>query len=139
MPGSIHHHPAHPGERVLGVYWPALIPATEVEHTVVLPDGTRQVITPPAGTLGPETQRPWSEPVHTSPASLVRDGPTVRAPLGRVCAARSGDKGGNANVGVWTRDAAAFGWLRGYLTSERLRPLLPEAKGSRCAASSCPT
>ena len=114
-------------ESAYGVYWPALIPATEVEHTVVLPDGTRQVIAPPAGTLGPETQRPWSEPVHTSPASLVRDGPTVRAPLGRVCAARSGDKGGNANVGVWTRDPAAFGWLRGYLTVDRMRQLIPEA------------
>ena len=114
-------------ESAYGVYWPALIPATEVEHTVVLPDGTRQVIAPPAGTLGPETQRPGSEPVHTSPASLVRDGPTVRAPLGRVCAARSGDKGGNANVGVWTRDPAAFGWLRGYLTVDRMRQLIPEA------------
>jgi len=53
----------------------------------------------------------------------------VRAPLGLVCAARSGDKGGNANVGVWTRDAATFGWLREYLTADRLRELIPEAAG----------
>jgi hypothetical protein len=53
----------------------------------------------------------------------------VRAPLGRVCAARSGDKGGNANVGLWARDAAGYQWLRDYLTTERLRLLLPEAKG----------
>ena len=33
-------------ESAYGVYWPALIPATEVEHTVVLPDGTRQLIPP---------------------------------------------------------------------------------------------
>ena len=52
----------------------------------------------------------------------------MRAPLGRVCAARSGDKGGNANVGLWARDAAGYQWLRGYLTTERLRSLLPEAK-----------
>jgi hypothetical protein len=53
--------------------------------------------------------------------------PTVTAPLGRICAARSGDKGGNANVGIWTRDPAAYPWLRGYLTVERLRTLLPES------------
>ena len=52
--------------------------------------------------------------------------PTVAVPLGRICAARSGDKGGNANVGIWTRDPAAYPWLRGYLTVERLRTLLPE-------------
>ena len=51
------------------------------------------------------------------------------APLGRLCGARSGDKGGNANVGVWTRDPAAYAWLRAYLTADRLRALLPEAAG----------
>jgi hypothetical protein len=51
----------------------------------------------------------------------------VRAPLGRVCAARSGDKGGNANIGLWARDTAGYDWLRSYLTVERLRELLPEA------------
>jgi hypothetical protein len=45
-----------------------------------------------------------------------------------VCAARSGDKGGNANVGLWARDAAGYEWLRDYLTTGRLRSLLPEAK-----------
>jgi hypothetical protein len=45
-----------------------------------------------------------------------------------VCAARSGDKGGNANVGLWTRDASAYRWLRAYLTVDRLRELLPEAR-----------
>jgi hypothetical protein len=53
----------------------------------------------------------------------------VRVPLGRVAGARSGDKGGNANVGVWARDPAAFGWLRAELTVERLRTLLPETAG----------
>jgi hypothetical protein len=45
-----------------------------------------------------------------------------------VCAARSGDKGGNANVGLWTRDATGYAWLRTYLTVDRLRELLPEAR-----------
>jgi len=111
-------------ESAYGVYWPALIPASEVEHTVVLPDGTRQVIPPAAG-----TQRPGSGPAHSGPAIPVPGGPTIRAPLGLVAAARSGDKGGNANVGVWTRNPAAFGWLHQYLTVDRVRELIPEAAG----------
>jgi hypothetical protein len=109
-------------ESAYGVYWPALIPAGEVEHTVVLPDGTRQVIPGPT-----ETQRLGTDRPHTSPAIVLPEGPTIRAPLGLVCAARSGDKGGNANVGVWTRDPAAFGWLRQYLSVDRIRKLIPEA------------
>jgi Acyclic terpene utilisation family protein AtuA len=111
-------------ESAYGVYWPALIPATEVEHIVVLPDGTRHIVPPPGET---ETPRPGTGQPHTSPAILVPDGPTVRAPLGLVAAARSGDKAGNANVGVWTRDPAAFGWLTRYLSVDRIRRLIPEA------------
>lgn len=52
----------------------------------------------------------------------------VRVPLGRVCGARSGDKGGDANIGVWARDDAAHAWLSGFLTAGRARELLgPEA------------
>ena len=29
--------------------------------------------------------------------------------------ARSGDKGGNANVGVWTRTDEGYAWLAGFL------------------------
>ncbi|MCL9798447.1 hypothetical protein MXD58_029860, partial [Frankia sp. AgKG'84/4] len=54
---------------------------------------------------------------------------TVRVPLGRLVGARSGDKGGNANVGLWARDDATFGWLRSTLSVERFLDLLPEARG----------
>jgi hypothetical protein len=50
----------------------------------------------------------------------------VRVPLGRVFGARSGDKGGNANLGVWARTDPAYGWLEGFLSVDRLRELLPE-------------
>jgi len=45
-----------------------------------------------------------------------------------VIGARSGDKGGNANVGLWARSAAGFAWLAAELTVERFRQLLPEAR-----------
>jgi hypothetical protein len=53
-------------------------------------------------------------------------GGTARVPLGRVAGARSGDKGGTANLGVWAREPAAYGWLAEFLTVERLAALLPE-------------
>jgi Acyclic terpene utilisation family protein AtuA len=137
-------------ESEYGVYWPTFVPATLVEHAVVLPDGTRRVIPPrpvpavtgtaarpvpaPAPPTDPtsptEPARPTSLTEPTGQAgSATSAGPTRRAPLGLVCGARSGDKGGNANVGLWTPDPAAYAWLREYLDVERFRELLTEAAG----------
>src|SRR6185437_13339060 len=51
---------------------------------------------------------------------------TRRVWLGAVAGARSGDKGGSANVGVWTRSDAAFAWLASYLSVAEFQRLLPE-------------
>ncbi|MGB6203429.1 AtuA-related protein, partial [Mycolicibacter algericus] len=53
-------------------------------------------------------------------------GPTRRAPLGLIAGARSGDKGGSANVGVWVRTDEQWRWLAHTLTTEMLQKLLPE-------------
>ena len=50
-----------------------------------------------------------------------------RVPLGTLVGARSGDKGGNANVGLWARSDVAYRWLATELTVARVRELLPEA------------
>jgi hypothetical protein len=110
-------------ESAYGVYWPTLVPAEAVQHTVVLRDGTRKSIPHPSG------HRP-DHPATTTPQhAAAPTGPTERAPLGLVAGARSGDKGGNANIGLWARSTAGYAWLRGYLTVDRLRQLLPEAAG----------
>ncbi len=54
---------------------------------------------------------------------------TREAPLGVVAGARSGDKGGNANLGVWARTEAGYRWLEAFLTVEQLRRLMPETEG----------
>ena len=54
---------------------------------------------------------------------------TREAPLGAVARARSGDKGGTANVGLWARTDKAAAWLAAVLTPEKVRELLPEAAG----------
>ncbi|OOL28822.1 exopolyphosphatase, partial [Rhodococcus rhodochrous] len=42
--------------------------------------------------------------------------------------ARSGDKGGDANVGVWVRTDDQWRWLVHTLTVDALKTLLPESK-----------
>ena len=54
-------------------------------------------------------------------------GPTSHRPLGTIVGARSGDKGGNANVGLWARSPEAYGWLTSMLSVDRFKALLPEA------------
>jgi hypothetical protein len=102
-----------------GVYWPALMPSELLSHEVVLGDEVVQV----APTLAKAT----TADVPALPRAAVPDGPTRRAPLGLVAGARSGDKGGNANLGVWVRTDAEYAWLEQLLTVEELKELLPEA------------
>ncbi len=113
---------APPSEAVpYGVYWPALVPSEIVEHRVnvggdvvsippVVPGGDAKGANVPAAALAP-----------------VPSGPTERLPLGIICGARSGDKGGNANVGLWVNNPAAYAWLDQYLTVAKFRQLIPEA------------
>jgi hypothetical protein len=64
-------------------------------------------------------------PIDLAPPRPAQ-GSTVRVALGRVFGTRSGDKGGNANLGIWGRSAAAYAWLHHELTVERLRALFPD-------------
>ena len=114
-------------ETEFGVYWPTVVPATQVEHRVVLPDGTAHVIPPAPPGEPPDLPDAPVTPRTAGPVDAAAWADTRRLPLGTVCAARSGDKGGNANVGVWARDDDAYAWLRATLTADRLRELLPEA------------
>ncbi len=108
-------------ESAYGVYWPTLVPVDVLTHTVTHADGSSAVVAPTP--TGPRRDDAPAAPLPGLDPAV----PTTQAPLGAVCASRSGDKGGNANVGVWTRDDAGFAWLREYLTVERFRELVPEA------------
>ncbi|WP_018217505.1 acyclic terpene utilization AtuA family protein [Salinispora vitiensis] len=104
-----------------GVFTADTVAQDGVEHVAVLPDGTRVPISPP----------PLTQPTPTSSGMAVSGAgpaayPTRRRPLGELVGARSGDKGGDANLGVWARTDASWEWLRGWLTVERLAELLPE-------------
>ncbi|MGW6417991.1 acyclic terpene utilization AtuA family protein [Streptomyces sp. NPDC055055] len=119
------HVTAPPGKGApYGVFEAAYVPASEVPHTAVLPDGTRRDVPAPERTLD---LAPVPDPPLPPP---LPEGPVRRAPLGRIAGARSGDKGGDANVGVWVRTEAEWRWLAHTLTVERFRALLPETAGS---------
>jgi Acyclic terpene utilisation family protein AtuA len=109
-------------EAQVGVYWPALVPSSAVDHRVVLGEETIEI--PPVAlpaSFAPPTLAPV--PRRTAPSD-----PTRTVPLGTICGARSGDKGGNANVGVWVRVPEAYAWLESFLTAAKLRELISEAR-----------
>ncbi|WP_330458442.1 DUF1446 domain-containing protein [Streptomyces sp. NBC_00820] len=121
-----------------GVFEDVYIPHGAVDHVAVLHDGRRVPVAPAHGTAVPDDLPPAPLPAEISaeiratlPAELptpLPPGPTRRAPLGLLAGARSGDKGGNANVGVWVRSDEAWRWLAHELTTERFRELIPEAR-----------
>jgi hypothetical protein len=102
-----------------GVYWPALMPTELLTHEVTLGDEVVQV--------PPTLARPTTAEVPAVPRADPPRGATTRVPLGRIAGARSGDKGGNANLGVWVRTAEEYAWLEELLTVDKLKELLPEA------------
>lgn len=101
-------------------HWPALIAKEHLTQRVFVNGGEFQVeSTKPKGKA--ESVKPLEVKVPETPK-----GKTVKIPLGRVYATRSGDKGGNANLGVWGKTPEAFSYLREYLTTEKLKELLPD-------------
>jgi acyclic terpene utilization AtuA family protein len=118
---------AHP----YGVFRAELVAQADVVPVAILPGGERVPIAPPPVTA------PLGEPAATDPDDEHRPGdrgederPTLHLPLGRLVGARSGDKGADANVGVWARTDAGYAWLRGFLTVDRFCRLLPECADS---------
>ena len=108
-----------------GVYWPALIPRRLVTEHVHLPDGRTTSVRP--HDYEPRPPATLQAGIDPGPQPEAPGGPPVAVPLGRLCGARSGDKGGNANVGLWAVSPAAYAWLRRHLTVDRFRALLTEA------------
>ena len=109
---------------VYGLFTAGYVPAAEVEHVAVRADGT---VTP----IPPATETLELTPVDPAGTAGVPEplpaGPTRRLPLGTITGARSGDKGGGANIGLWVHTDAQYRWLANTLTVEALRELLPEA------------
>jgi Acyclic terpene utilisation family protein AtuA len=126
-PGLYALEPPQPGS-AFGAYWPALLDQAALDHAVHHHDGTIDTVafsdSHDAGVRMPPQPGAPPNPSAHAPSN---DDVVVRS-LGEVVHARSGDKGGDANLGVWVRDGAAWEWLRSTLTVQELRRLLPETR-----------
>ncbi len=112
---------APPGEgQVYGVFTPGYVDAAAVPHVAVHDDGSRTEIS-----AATDTRELLPVPPFALPEPLPF-GETRRVPLGTIAGARSGDKGGNANVGVWVRTNEQWRWLAHAMTVDKLREMLPE-------------
>ena len=137
-----------------GIYRAEYVDRSVVEQVVVHADGTGETLAhsglpgpssaapgragravggwdwPPRGEERAEGVDPAAGPAGTGGAG---GGPLTRVPLGTFVHARSGDKGGDANLGLWVAHdgssayADRVAWLLGFATAERIRELLPEA------------
>ena len=106
------------------VFEAGYVPVGEVRHTVHHADGSAEFID---AAMAPDVVAPTDEAPASAPAPVSSWGPTRLAPLGNIAGARSGDKGGDANVGVWVRNREHFEWLSTTLTTDLFKQLIPEA------------
>ena len=125
-----------------GVYRAAYVDRAAIQEKVVV-NGTPTLVEVRRSASGAASKpdQPSAEGLETTAPERAGDqvsrlaalapqpATTRRVPLGTIAHARSGDKGGDANVGVWARDARndRAAWLLGFLTPDRVRALLPEA------------
>ena len=115
-----------------GIYRARYVDRARVEHTVVHADGRREVIADPEARAAAEPDD--AEGQRPSPFPAPHDVRTRRLPLGTFVHARSGDKGGDANLGLWVahdgddRYDARVTWLQKLITPQRIRQLVPEAE-----------
>jgi hypothetical protein len=119
-----------------GIYRPAYVDRAEVTETVHLWDGTVLTIEgPPETTSVPPAV--GTDPTLVNPIAPTPDAIASAHPLGTFVHARSGDKGGDANVGLWiggphdTLRDRRIGWLLRLITPDAIRTLLPEAADLR--------
>lgn len=115
------------GETPAILHWPALVSLKNICHQVVVNDEVHRIenkIFPPS------VERFGAVASQDKTASAVSDappaGPFTKIAFGRLFATRSGDKGGNANLGVWAKNEQGFAFLKDFLSIHKLKQLLPD-------------
>jgi Acyclic terpene utilisation family protein AtuA len=134
------------GAQGVARYWPttvaaaAVTPRIECEGAVVPASPTTvSVVNPetePSVDTGATPPNPDAPTLRTAVTS--RPGTLVRVPLGVLLGARSGDKGGDANVGLWADEDVVAAWLERAVTVDLFTSLLPEAAPFRVSRYGLP-
>ncbi|GEP34767.1 exopolyphosphatase [Nocardioides szechwanensis] len=113
-----------------GVYRPEYVDRSAVTHTVVHADGSREVVPDPVEFTAPDALVGQRASPYPAPADSL----TRRMALGTFVHARSGDKGGDANLGLWVahdgsdKYDARVTWLAKFMSPRKVRELVPEAR-----------
>ncbi|MGA2782482.1 MAG: acyclic terpene utilization AtuA family protein [Smithella sp.] len=105
------------------IHWPTLISTKHIQQKVMVEE---KVVMVDSVLPDPSAPVPDAKKITIPPMPV---GKMIRMPLGRVFATRSGDKGGNANLGVWAKTPEAYAFLRVFLTTEKLKELLRDMSG----------
>ena len=138
-PGLYALGPPQPGS-AFGVYWPALLDQSIARAHRPPPRRHHRDRRPRHGTRRQGAAAPPAEPSLAPSASTPSSDELVAVSLGELVHARSGDKGGDANLGVWVRDRAASGLApRRPSPSTSSDACFPKHASSRSRATSSPT
>jgi hypothetical protein len=102
-------------------YWPALIDSKHIKEYVHVDGKTLEI--EPTSQLQFEENYYQKQPVTIEPAPQSE---MDEISFGRLFGARSGDKGGCANIGVWAKTDLSFSFLYNFLSVEKLKELMPD-------------
>ena len=120
-PGFFSKQPPGPGSPFIR-YWPTLIDSKHVSEKIHI-HGEEHIVYPTS--LEVIEDRIIST-INETKIKKQNYTEFQEIPFGRIIGARSGDKGGCANLGVWTKSDDIYSFVYHYLTEEQLKILLPD-------------
>ncbi len=108
------------------VYYPCIMPQDEIEEAVHLLDKGGEVKQSLSVTRPPKYEALEKRESYdtANPVPLDSFGPTKSMPLGNIVIGRSGDKGPNVNMGLFTDQPEIWEWFRSFLTIEKMKELV---------------
>jgi hypothetical protein len=100
------------------------------------PSVTTATVAEAGGAMSPGSAHGGGGPAPDLIEAVTEQAPpetmTRRLPLGTFVHARSGDKGGDANIGLWVDQSICaeerIAWLTKFVTPRRVRELVPEVE-----------
>lgn len=108
-------------------FYPSLIPQSFISEKCIILDDDLTTIE--AG-FPPEFKETTTRSSYETDNILSQEelntkfGPVIESTLESFIQARSGDKGGNVNVGFFVKEHDEYEWLKSFLTKDRLKHLI---------------